>query len=345
VLVVVVIVAAVASCVVVVVVVVVAVAAAAAAASMGSKKTASWSTPLNLVLILGTVGLGVSIFLVVDHFDESDSSFCDFASHISCSKIKHSVYSEILNVPVAVGGVLWFVVLMLLALAAKAHERASSLPRTLPMNVYVSALFFWSFMGTVFVFYLVFAEFLLRAICPFCTIVHIITIAVFGLSFRLREQQHHQLQQSASTPSSATSTYKPTLFDTVMALRVGLAVLLMVSLLIVIYFNAHAAAISAQKELEKDSVPVAFAQCIASRGWKMYGKSSCGSCTIQKNLFGNAFSHIAFMDCLDVDWCTPKKVDRFPTWILEQDDVEVDRKVGIVQLQDFAALTGCVLNA
>ena len=40
-----------------------------------------------------------------------------------------------------------------------------------------------------------------------------------------------------------------------------------------------------------------LAQCLAERGVKMYGSSSCSHCSNQKKAFGDAFKYITYVEC------------------------------------------------
>jgi len=277
---------------------------------------------MTAILVLSLVALALSVYLAIDHYDDSEHSFCDFASHISCSKVKNSPYSEMFNVPVAVFGVLWAAVLVGLALAARAEDRASSSGR-IGNNLYAAGIFYWSLLGTAFVFYLVFAEFVLRAICPFCTAIHVITIAVFGLSLRLREQQ----------------TRKPTAIETALALRWWLVLAGLVAIAITVSFNLGSDA----ESLRPHGVPDSFAACVTASGWRMYGLSTCSHCIEQKALFGDSFRLIVNTDCIHVD-CSHMNLLGYPTWVnIDADGKELHRWTGFASLKNIQAFTNCEL--
>src|SRR5690349_10542170 len=93
------------------------------------------------------------------------SSFCQLGTVVSCAVVNKSAYAELLGVPVAVLGVCWFVVLLALTL------RAPGEPRHTPW-----ALLGWCGAGAGFVGYLLYAEYALGTLCPFCTVVHLLSI-------------------------------------------------------------------------------------------------------------------------------------------------------------------------
>ena len=74
------------------------------------------SKPLWWIIILAAIGFITSFYLTWEHIVASSSgSICDISAKISCSLVNSSIYSELLSVPVAVFGALWFVILSLVA--------------------------------------------------------------------------------------------------------------------------------------------------------------------------------------------------------------------------------------
>jgi uncharacterized membrane protein len=146
----------------------------------GSKKKPQTKVIIRVILVLGAIGMLVSLYLVKDHYN-TQKSICDLGNHFSCSVINKSIYSMLFNVPVAVFGVLWFVVMI--GFSLKIWENPSD------SSYWIGAHMAWSVIGALFCFYFIYAEFMLQAICPFCTIVHIICFIVLGLSWKIFNQQ------------------------------------------------------------------------------------------------------------------------------------------------------------
>ncbi len=131
-----------------------------------------------VTLILSFIGLVVSIYLSAQHYASSSASFCDFGEHVSCSLVNKSVYSEIFGIPVALLGVFWFAAAFFLSwLALRKTPKAPLL------------LLLWSLLGTAFVFYLVYLEFMLQSVCPFCFLVQIIVLSMLIMSFVIHQKQ------------------------------------------------------------------------------------------------------------------------------------------------------------
>lgn len=84
----------------------------------------------------------------------------------------------------------------------------------------------------------------------------------------------------------------------------------------------------------------AFAKCLSDRGFVMYGLYSCPHCEAEKQLFGNSFKYVKYVECSeDPQKCTAEKVDAVPTWI----ESDGSRLVGTQPLQALAQASGCRL--
>jgi hypothetical protein len=84
----------------------------------------------------------------------------------------------------------------------------------------------------------------------------------------------------------------------------------------------------------------AFAQCVTAKGWTMYGAYWCGHCQKEKANYGSAFQYINYVECTkEVQLCTEKKVEGYPTWLGPNDA----RETGEVGLKKMAELSGCEL--
>lgn len=96
-----------------------------------------------------------------------------FGLHFDCSAVLTSPYSVAFGVPLEILALAYFAVnLGMVYLIAFGSERAS--------RVTLQALFGWRFIGVAIVPYLVFVElFLIRAICVYCTIMHVAILVDF----------------------------------------------------------------------------------------------------------------------------------------------------------------------
>lgn len=131
-----------------------------------------WLAPVTLAL--AAIGLGVSIYLTVEHFSGSSHlAGCSSNGTIDCSAVTTSAESHILGIPVALLGLLYFVAAIpfLLPVAWRSPDRRIRVLREAG-----------AIAGLGFVCWLVFAELAkIHHICEYCTSVHIITLILFVL--------------------------------------------------------------------------------------------------------------------------------------------------------------------
>ncbi len=126
--------------------------------------------------VVGTVasalGLGVAGYLTYEHFTSSTSLACSDNGVVNCLKVTTSSYSAVAGVPVAVLGLVFFAIMLVLQLPPtwRRPEPAVRLGRMA-----------WAVVGLGTVLYLLYAElFAIDAICLWCTAVHVLTLALFA---------------------------------------------------------------------------------------------------------------------------------------------------------------------
>jgi len=181
-----------------------------------SNITPQHSLESKVIFFLCIVGLLFSIYLASDHYSPTPNSsrFCEIGPTISCSAVLRSNYAELFNVPIAFFGVTWFIVLLALT-----WEVIKSKEDT----IWTTSQLLWSSAGLGFVFYLLFAEFILGVICPFCTFIHVLVIGVAFLSWRIWKRK----KELQSIP------------DLIYALRKWIFIVALGHLLILAYFNLN----------------------------------------------------------------------------------------------------------
>ena len=268
---------------------------------------------LQVVLVLGIVGLLTSIYLTSNHYSTVEGgSACDFSEHVSCSLVNSSTFSEMFNVPVAIFGVVWFIVLVLLVIKSLMDTKSAL---ELPLVI-------WSLVGLLSVIYFVIAEIILQALCPFCTVVHVIVLLILGLSIWMCKGD-----KKATLKKFKVGNY-----------RGWIALTIILNLLPLLYFNVFAG------EQEDHS---SLAQCITESGVDMYGSFRCGICAKTRSMFGDAFEGINEIECHpqgeDSEWelCQEKKISGTPTWIKEVDGLEIDRHTGFLSINELREFSGC----
>ncbi len=253
------------------------------------------------------IGMLISIYLTYSHFSEK-TSVCDFTSTISCSTVNTSIYSSIFYVPVALVGLIWFILaLVMLLRVGKAHMEG--------------AFLLWAIVGVLGIPYLVWAEFVLGVICPFCTVIHVILVLLLVLSVLNYRKSEFALEWVKS----------------VKKVVVYAVIMLVVFALFSAYFKGK------EVRLETND----FAQCLTQKGAVMYGSYICSHCINQKNLFGESFSFVQYVECHpngpnpQTELCELKDIGSTPTWTLEVNGTEVDRRVGFLTFDELKAFSKC----
>ena len=126
---------------------------------------------------LSVVGLGVSAYLTYEHYTGSTSLACPAGgagSLINCAKVTTSPWSMWSGVPVALLGLVYFVVMVPLQspLAWRATGTAMRAGRVA-----------WCVVGLASALRLVYYElYRVKAICEWCTSVHVITFVLFVIT-------------------------------------------------------------------------------------------------------------------------------------------------------------------
>jgi uncharacterized membrane protein/protein-disulfide isomerase len=133
----------------------------------------------KLLLAFGSLGLAASAAASWVHYhllvNPDYSSFCDINATVSCRQAYLSRYGSVAGVPVAIGGIIFFTLVLLLVWAGRPGSPAEdSAPG------YIFAL---STIGLAVVLYLAYASFfILKEVCPICATTYVATIGVFIIS-------------------------------------------------------------------------------------------------------------------------------------------------------------------
>lgn len=135
----------------------------------------AWLVPTSLGLAV--LGLLVSIYMTYEHFTGNTSLACPATGPFDCVKVTSSEWSSMFGIPVAVLGLVFFIVTLALCLPAMWRKPGRQLDRI---------RLAWLTIGLITALYLVWAElFRIHSICLWCTAVHIITfillvVVLFG---------------------------------------------------------------------------------------------------------------------------------------------------------------------
>ena len=131
--------------------------------------------------VLSLYALGASVYLTIAHYDTHVTLACSDKGLVNCAEVTTSSQSMVFGVlPVAVLGLAFYVFMTVLnspwvwRLEQTGSEQVSKMLRYTRIGAVVT--------GMGFVLYLVYAELIqIRAICLWCTSVHVATFLIFAL--------------------------------------------------------------------------------------------------------------------------------------------------------------------
>lgn len=137
------------------------------APAAAADENARW--PHLAMLACSLSGLAVAVYLSAVHLTSAVPLYCAENGLINCAQVTTSPSSIVLGIPVAYYGVLWFgAMTMLLMLRA----RVAQIGRLV-----------WVAGGVTAALYLLYSElFVIGAICLWCSLVHILVLAIFVLT-------------------------------------------------------------------------------------------------------------------------------------------------------------------
>jgi uncharacterized membrane protein/protein-disulfide isomerase len=133
----------------------------------------------KLVVAFSVLGLAASGAATWVHYNlvknPDYASFCDINQTVSCRDAYLSRYGSVAGVPVAVGGLVFFALILLLVWGSRGKSRIQD-----SAPAYIFAL---STLGLAVVLYLAYASFfILKEVCPLCVTTYIAVIGVFVVS-------------------------------------------------------------------------------------------------------------------------------------------------------------------
>jgi uncharacterized membrane protein len=134
----------------------------------------------RIMIALAALGLIVSGYLLFSHYSEANVLCVEGGG---CDQVRQSAYSEALGIPVALLGVLGYLLILgTLILEGTGHDGAAITPLL---------AFGLTLVGTLYSAYLTYLElFVIFAICPYCAASAVIMVALFGLAtYRLLQAQ------------------------------------------------------------------------------------------------------------------------------------------------------------
>lgn len=255
------------------------------------------------IIVLSAAGVLISGVLLYSFYAASSGSFCVAGS--GCDAVRSSAYSSVAGMPVALLGVLGFVLILLLSLTGSSKKKRWT------------RLFVVTTGALAFVCYFTFLElFVIKAICPYCVASALVVVGVF-------------VTLMLTVPNAV--------------MREGLKGRLIRGLILFVVVVAGVSAMqySGARRVAADSREATLARHLTSIGARMYGTYVCPHCIEQKSLFGDAERYIDFVDCApsagaSARLCRSKGIARYPTWEIKGRFHEGTRSLSeLERLSDF----------
>jgi uncharacterized membrane protein/protein-disulfide isomerase len=138
-------------------------------------------SPLARKLLVGfaVLGLAASSISTYVHYHLVTApdyrSFCDITTTVRCSQAYLSRYGSIGGVPVAIGGIVFFAFVLLLAWGSRARSRIED---SAPAYIFTA-----STVALAMVLYLAYASFfILKEVCPLCVLTYVAVAGIFVVS-------------------------------------------------------------------------------------------------------------------------------------------------------------------
>ena len=66
---------------------------------------------LTAIMVLSVLGLAISSLSLVNHYSTSPTSYCSFGENFNCDIVNRSIYSRVMGVPVALIGMIGYLLL------------------------------------------------------------------------------------------------------------------------------------------------------------------------------------------------------------------------------------------
>lgn len=263
----------------------------------------STKLPRLIILVLSALGIVFSGYLTYLYYSNASAAFCTVGS--GCDAVRESAYSTILGTPVAVFGVIGYLSIFISSFISVAYR------------VKWVLLYFLSLAGFVFSAYLTYVElFVINAICPYCLASSIIITAIL-ITLLLRRPG---LSPRISLPKFA---------------------ILSAAIIGVVLFSSVFLQSRGLSASRNDTAQIGLAKHLTKIGAAMYGSYRCPHCAAQKELFGEAFKYINYVECDPMGkranpvLCLEKGITMYPTW-----EIKGNLYTGVRSLEGLSNLSG-----
>lgn len=125
-----------------------------------------------ILTILNAIAIPATAFLVYLHYQPEASTVCNLGAALNCDIVNKSIYAEIFGIPVAILGLITYLILLFFSIRGFFRNQKKLIPY----------LTLFTLGGVVFSLYLTYIEaFVLKTYCVFCVTQQIIILIQLGV--------------------------------------------------------------------------------------------------------------------------------------------------------------------
>ena len=259
-----------------------------------------------IIIFLAAVGAGILVYLTYVSFTQNQS-FCDISKEVSCDIVVNSLYSKVFGIPVSVLGLFYFLAVLFLAVFNKKES-------------VFKVVFILTLLSIFPSLYLTFTEiFFIKSICLLCETSKVLMLGILAASFAAIKFLGVKDILRLSAP----------------VVIAGLAAAG------IVYFSQTG--VTAKKDYSD------LVQCLNEKGVVYYKSVRCSTCRRQEAILGLAYTKLNSVECHpegenpNPELCLAKSISKTPTFLMEQNGLEVKRAEGLRQIKDLASFAGCSL--
>ncbi|OGY26334.1 MAG: hypothetical protein A2Z11_03115 [Candidatus Woykebacteria bacterium RBG_16_43_9] len=271
-----------------------------------TSKESLFSLPRILIVLISIVGLGIMAYLTYIHYANT-KSFCDLSETVSCDVVTTSIYSEIFGFPISIMGLGYFGLTGLLSIFYR-KQAFYQLIFLLTLFVLIPSYYFTAL-----------EAFVIKAFCILCEASKIIMLAILVTSFVAMKER----------------------FGVVLRMAVPVIIAGLVAAGVTYFAQTGNVA-------QKDYTP--FVEALNEKGVVYYKSFKCNNCKRQEAMLGEAYKKLNSVECHpdgispQVQLCLDKGIKKTPTFLIEEDGIEVKRLEGLKPLEDLAKWAGVPLE-
>ena len=141
---------------------------------------------LKILIATSIIAIVLFSYLLSAHYSDKESTFCNFGEGLNCDIVNKSIYSELFGIPVALFGILTFLLVLCLSILSWKDYNSEMFGLKINSESMMNTIFWASIAGVLFALYLVYIEaFVLYSFCILCFGGDILIIIPLATSYSL----------------------------------------------------------------------------------------------------------------------------------------------------------------